>query len=77
VRINFNSTVETEEGVIECFEANASIAISSSIAIRLVPIDSNGQEYPESASSLVGTLDADNLQELASHIKIALEDLVN
>lgn len=75
--INFNSTVETEEGVIECSEANASIAISSSIAVRLVPIDSNGNEYPEAASSLVGTLDADNFQELASQIKLALEELVN
>jgi len=77
VRINFNSTVETEEGVIECFEANASIAISSSIAVRLVPIDSNGDEYPEAASSLVGTLDSENFEEIANQIKLALEDLVN
>jgi hypothetical protein len=77
VLINFNSTVETEDGPIECFEGNASVAISSSIAVRIVPVGPDGTEYPEDAFSFVGSLDAEDIENILAQVKLALEELVN
>lgn len=43
----------TVEGV-PCNTANISVAVSSSTAIRVVPTDAAGNEYPDAAMGIVG-----------------------
>lgn len=38
----------------ECAEADVSVAVSSSVAIRIVPIDTDGVEHPTAAAGVVG-----------------------
>ena len=38
----------------ECTEADVSLALSSSVAIRVVPVDAYGVEYPAAAVGVVG-----------------------
>ena len=47
-------TVETESGPVVCTEAEVSVAVSSSVAMRLVPIDGAGTQYPDQAVGIVG-----------------------
>ncbi len=47
-------TVETESGPVSCTEADVSVAVSSSVAMRLVPIDGAGIQYPDQAVGIVG-----------------------
>lgn len=46
--------VETEAGPVSCTEADVSVAVSSSVAMRLVPVDGAGNQYPEQAVGIVG-----------------------
>lgn len=55
MRINTKPiTVETESGPITCTEAEVSVAVSSSVAMRVVPIDGAGNEYADQAIGVVG-----------------------
>ncbi len=38
----------------DCRTANVSLAVSNSIALRLVPVDEAGAEYPDFEKSIVG-----------------------
>lgn len=42
---------------ITCTAAEVSVAVSNSTAIRVVPVDANGLEYPDGALGIVGTAD--------------------
>lgn len=58
MRITVNPIiVETESGPITCTEADVSVAVSSSVAMRLVPVDGAGNLYPDQAQGIVGTND--------------------
>ena len=37
-----------------CVEAEVSVAVSNSVAIRAVPVDGNGVEHPDGARAFVG-----------------------
>ena len=47
--------IDTENGSVTCPTAKAFVAASDSLALRLVPIDSDGLEYPEHDISIVGS----------------------
>lgn len=55
MNININPvTVVTDAGPVLCTSANVSVAVSSSTAIRLVPVGPNGVEFPDAAMGIVG-----------------------
>lgn len=37
-----------------CAQVELSVAVSNSVAIRAVPVDEDGNEYPEAALAVVG-----------------------
>jgi hypothetical protein len=58
MRITVNPiTVDTDSGPVVCTEAEVSVAVSSSVAMRLVPVDSSANLYPDQAQGIVGTGD--------------------
>lgn len=63
MRVQFSSPVEvtTEDGSVTCSEAEVSIAVSSSVAIRVVPVDGDGTEYPDAAFGIVGSSDQSDI----------------
>lgn len=44
-----------------CVEAEVSVAVSNSVAIRVVPVDAEGVEHPDGAVGVVGTADTDDI----------------
>lgn len=69
-------TVETDSGSVVCKEAVVSVAVSSSVAVRVVPT-CNGVEYPELAQGIVGdesTSDVANFLESVSEAARVLLD---
>lgn len=47
-------TVNAENGSVLCEEAEVSVAVSNSTAVRLVPVGPDGTEYPDAAMGIVG-----------------------
>lgn len=62
------------DGVV-CDTANTSIAISDSVAIRIVPT-ANGVEYPQAAVGVVGTRDQADIAAFMDAVAAAAEDLL-
>lgn len=55
MRINITPiSVESENGTVSCNEVEVSVAVSNSVAIRAVPVDGDGNEYPDAALAIVG-----------------------
>ena len=48
-------TVTTDDGDVVCSEAEVSVAVSTSVAMRIVPIDPAGLEHSDAAVGIVGT----------------------
>jgi hypothetical protein len=76
MRINLNATVDTEDGPVQCSEAEVSVAVSNSVAIRIVPVDGGGNEYPLSAIGVVGTSDQEDIAQFMSAVTSATIDLL-
>jgi hypothetical protein len=64
--------VETELGT-PCTEANVSIAISSSVAIRVVPVDADGVEHPEATQTIVGGPSSPDVRVIMNTVALAVE----
>jgi hypothetical protein len=47
--------VTVEDAV--CVEADASVAVSSTVAVRVVPVDPDGGAHPEASFGVVGGAD--------------------
>lgn len=60
MRVSINPV--TVDGI-TCVGADVSIAISSSCAIRLVPVGPNGEEFADAAMGIIG---ADNEPDMAT-----------
>jgi hypothetical protein len=52
----------------------ASLAVSESVALRVVPVDSEGVEHPEATITVVGK--SGDVEELLLTVKTAVEKLV-
>lgn len=59
-----------------CTSANTSIAISDSVAIRIVPRADDGTEFPEAAVGVVGTRDQADIAAFMDAVALAAEDLL-
>lgn len=69
-------TVETEAGPVTCSEAELSVAVSNSVAMRLVPVDGSGNEYPADSLGIVGDSSAPDIARFLDAVKSASEVLV-
>lgn len=69
--------VTTEDGDVVCNEVETSIAISNSVAVRLVPVDINGIEYSNFATGIVGTSDQEDIAIFMEETRAALEVLIS
>lgn len=77
MRININPVnVETEGGVVVCSEADVSVAVSSSVAIRVVPVGPDGKEYPEGTMGVVGTQDQQDIVDFMASLAVSLDSLL-
>lgn len=72
------TTVQTETGSAVCTEAEVSVALSNSVAIRVVPVDGSGTEHPEAFTGVVGTPEMDAaIADYVSSVTALTEALVN
>lgn len=60
-----------------CNEAEVSVAVSSSVAIRIVPVDGTGTEYPEAAVGIVGTSDQPDIAAFLTAVGNATQELMS
>lgn len=61
---------------IECSEAEVSVAISSSVAIRVVPVDAGGIEYPDAFMGVVGTTAEEDILTFFNSVSNAVSTLL-
>jgi hypothetical protein len=56
MRIDLNPavTVTTDDGPVTCNVGKVSLAASDNLAIRVVPVDDDGVEYPAASIAVVG-----------------------
>lgn len=59
-----------------CTEAEVSAAISSSVAIRVVPVDADGVEHPNGALGVVGTADQPDVAAYLEAVTAATANLL-
>lgn len=68
-------TVDTPDGPVICSTADASVAVSTSTAIRLVPVDANGNQYPDAALGIVGDDTIPDVAAFMATVQTAVTDL--
>jgi hypothetical protein len=54
-----------------CSEAEVSVAVSSTVAMRVVPVDAEGVEYPDGAVAVVGGDDVDDVAVFMAAVRDA------
>lgn len=75
MRLSINPIIcQTEAGSMTCTEAEVSLAVSDTLAIRLVPVDADGTEYPDAASAIVGD---SRDPEIAAFLEALTSALIN
>lgn len=63
MRIAINPiNVETDAGLVLCAEAEVSVAVSNTVAIRIVPVGPDGTEYSNNATGIVGGADQPDIE---------------
>lgn len=68
--------VTTDEGTVSCTSGEVSVAVSNSVAIRVVPVDANGTEYPDSAVGVVGSDDQSDIATFLASVADATSVLL-
>lgn len=61
---------------IVCTEAEVSVAVSNSVAIRVVPVDAEGNEHPAAAMGVVGTQDQEDIVTFMADLTTAVDALL-
>jgi hypothetical protein len=59
-----------------CSEVEVSVAVSNSTAIRAVPVDANGTEYPTSPISVVGRQGTPDIDTFMNTVAQAVHTLL-
>lgn len=54
-----------------CEEAEVSVAVSSTLAMRIVPVDQDGTEHPETALGVVGGEEQEDIALFLSIVRDA------
>ena len=68
------AAVEVDD--VTCSEAVVSVAVSNSVAVRVVPVDGEGTEYPEAAVGVVGTSDDADVAVFMGAVRDAVSALL-
>ena len=63
------------DGVV-CSEAEVSVAVSDTVAMRVVPVDADGVEYPEAAVGVVGGEEQADVAVFLADVSAAVEALL-
>lgn len=66
-----------EDGAPVCTKAKVNLAISDSIAMQIIPVDSNGTPYPGSSKGIVGVSSLPELEEFYTDIQAAVVRLLS
>lgn len=61
---------------VECSEAEVSVAVSSSVALRAVPVDADGNEHPDGTIGVVGDSSAPDIATFLSQVSEAVGQLL-
>lgn len=61
---------------ITCTEGEASLSVSTSVALRVVPVDADGIEYPAATITVVGNSGSEDIAQLVSTVKDAVETVI-
>lgn len=61
---------------VSCSEAEVSVAVSSSVAIRIVPVDADNVEYLDAATGIVGTADQPDVAAFLAAVSDATSALI-
>jgi hypothetical protein len=69
--------VQTEDGPVSCAEGNIHVAVSTGVAIRIVPVGPDGTAYPKSPIAIVDRGTSPDVQAFIGVCNPALIDLVN
>lgn len=59
-----------------CTEAEVSVAVSNTTAVRVVPVDDNGTEYPDAALGIVGGPDEPDVAAFLATVATAATTLL-
>lgn len=59
-----------------CVEAEVSVAVSDTVAMRVVPVDGDGVEHPEAAVGVVGGPDVEDVAVFLAAVRDAAVTLL-
>lgn len=59
-----------------CSEAEVSVAVSSSVAMRAVPVDADGNEHPDATIGVVGDASAPDIAAFLAQVSEAAGQLL-
>lgn len=72
MRLSINPvTVAIGDDEVDCYEANVYVAVSDSVAVRVVPVRPDGTEFPDAAVGIVGTGDQPDIAAFLSAVSSA------
>jgi len=69
--------VQTEDGPVSCAEGEISVAVSTGVAIRIVPVGPDGTLYPASPIAIVDRGTSPDVQAFIAACNPPLIELVN
>jgi hypothetical protein len=69
-------TVETDNGPVTCTVAEVSVAVSSSVAMRIVPVGADGTEYVANSIGIVGTSEQAEIAAFLDSVSAASQTLM-
>jgi len=70
-------TVSNDTDSFVCSTARVTIAMSDSVAIQLIPIDSQGNEHPLFSKGIVGTSTSEDLSDFFTNVYAELIKLLD
>jgi hypothetical protein len=63
-------------GDITCTEVEVSVAVSNNTAIRAVPVDSEGTQYPDNPIAVVGRQGTPDIDAFMNKVAAAVQELL-
>jgi hypothetical protein len=74
MRIQINPVTIDE---VTCTEAEVSVAVSTGTAIRAVPVDSEGTQYPNNPIAVVGREGTPDIDVFMNKVATAVQELLS
>jgi hypothetical protein len=74
MRILLNKPIVVNEQT--CIEADVSVALSTGLALRVVPVDVEGNQHPEGTISVVGRENLSDVAAFMEKVSVAVKELL-